>query len=58
MIDHEISRDQGGEMFEGWIQPLCSCGWKGRKEYAHNDYQHSNVKEQEEDHIYFHKWKK
>lgn len=35
----------------GWIQPVCSCGWGGRKEYAHNDYQHSNVLEQEEAHL-------
>lgn len=47
---HILKRIEGGKGIEGWIQPECSCGWKGRKEYAHNDYQHSNVAEQEHNH--------
>lgn len=49
-MNHELRRLAGGYMYEGWIQPSCSCGWVGRKEYAHNDHQHSNVREQEAEH--------
>lgn len=49
--NHVLTRKYGGENITGWIQPTCSCGWEGRKEYAYEDYQHTNVKEQESDHI-------
>ena len=49
--EHIITEEEGGHMYESWIQPVCSCGWQGRREYAHNDYQHSNVREQEERHL-------
>lgn len=51
MSDHKLTLKTGGRMEMGWIQPVCTCGWEGRKEYAYNDYQHSNVREQEGEHI-------
>ena len=39
MSDHKLTRKTGGRMETGWIQPVCTCGWEGRKEYAYNDYQ-------------------
>ena len=34
-----------------YIQNHCSdCGWSGNKHYAHNDYQHSNCKEERVNH--------
>ena len=45
-----LKRLSGGMGLDSWIQPSCSCGWKGRKEYAHNDYQYTNVREQEDSH--------
>jgi len=41
---------RGGEGIESWIQPHCGCGWVGTKHYAHNDYQHTNAREQFENH--------
>ena len=36
----------GGVGIESWIIPTCPCGWQGGKHYAHNDYQHSNAREE------------
>ena len=47
-----VRHTHGGTGIEGWIQPLCYCGWKGSRHYAHNDYQHSNAREQWEAHRY------
>lgn len=49
--EHEIMRLQGGHKETSWIQPACSCGWFGKKEYAYNDYQHTNVKEDIQEHL-------
>lgn len=49
--EHKLHRETGGEGMYEWIQPTCSCGWVGRKEYAYNDYQHTNVTEQEQEHL-------
>jgi len=51
MNKHNLKRRSGGQRESGWIQPVCSCGWEGRKEYAYEDYQHSNVRDQEVEHI-------
>lgn len=51
MDEHKITRTFGGQMEMSWIQSVCTCGWKGRKEYAYNDYQRSNVRELELEHI-------
>lgn len=51
MQKHELKREHAGKAEMGSITPTCSCGWRGRTEYAYNDYQHTNVKEQEGDHI-------
>jgi len=45
-MEHKIKNEHGGEGITGWIQPTCECGWKGQKHYAHNDYQHSNAREE------------
>ena len=51
MDKHEIKRNYGGENEMSWIQPVCSCGWEGKKHYAWNDYQHTNVKKEIHKHI-------
>lgn len=55
-IAHETTRDYGGEGMSAYIRPKCSCGWVGEAEYAYEDYQHTNVKEQEGRHIQSTKW--
>lgn len=50
-VKHDLVREKGGLGEESWIQPTCSCGWVGRKEYAYNDWQMTNVSEQEREHI-------
>ena len=50
-VKHELKREHAGKHEMGSITPTCSCGWRGRTEYAYNDYQHTNVKEQEGDHM-------
>ena len=50
-MKHELKRERAGKAEMGSITPTCSCGWRGRTEYAYNDYCHTNVKEQEGDHI-------
>lgn len=51
MSGHNLTRNFGGRMEAGWIQPACSCGWKGDKECAYNDYQQRNVREQQVAHM-------
>lgn len=48
---HHIAMASGGNGIEGWIMPVCTCGWQGHQHYAHNDYQHSNAREEGEDHL-------
>ena len=51
MKGHNIQRICGGPRTElGWKQLQCSCGWESRREYAYNDYQFSNLREQESQH--------
>lgn len=50
-MDHQLKREYAGEGIQGSITPTCSCGWKGRPEYAYEDYQHANVAEQEREHL-------
>lgn len=50
-MKHELKRIYSGKGITGKITPTCSCGWIGQGYEAHNDYQHSNVKEQEEQHF-------
>jgi hypothetical protein len=50
-MKHELKRERAGKAEMGSITPTCSCGWRGRTEYAYNDYCNTNVKEQEGDHI-------
>ena len=51
MDKHKISREYGGENEMSWIQPTCSCGWKGKKHFAWNDYQRTNIKAEISEHI-------
>ena len=50
-MNHDIKKETGGKNESSWILPSCSCGWIGRKEYAYNDWQHTNVKEQIQEHM-------
>ena len=50
-IEHKLKRLHTGKGITGKITPTCSCGWVGRGYEAHNDYQHTNVAEQEREHI-------
>lgn len=49
--EHKLHREEGGGGMYGWIQPTCSCGWVGRAEYAYNDWQLTNVRDQEQEHL-------
>ena len=50
-ISNSFELIRGGEGMEFWIQNRCLyCGWVGQKHYAHNDYQHSNCREERERH--------
>jgi hypothetical protein len=51
MTQHEINREFGGKNELSWKQLICSCGWKGKKHYAYNDYQFSNLRAEENEHI-------
>lgn len=51
MEEHEIKKHYGGREEMSWIQAECSCGWSGKKHYAYNDYQRSNLKEEIHKHI-------
>jgi hypothetical protein len=48
---HVLNREYDGANEMSSVTPTCSCGWKGRAEYAYNDYQHTNVREQESEHV-------
>lgn len=49
-MKHEMTRKYEGRNEMEKITPTCSCGWVGIGYEAHNDYQHTLVKEQESDH--------
>jgi len=40
-VKHEITRQSAGTNEMGWIQNCCSCGWKGKKYYAYDDFQYT-----------------
>jgi len=42
----KLANLHGGRGEMGWVQPACSCGWVGKKHYAHNDYQYYNAIEE------------
>ena len=44
MIEHVVSEVTGDNEpqsmgMRAWIQPVCSCGWKGNKVHAYNNWQ-------------------
>jgi len=45
MVTHEIKIERRGEGLDGIMTPVCSCGWRGRDHYAHNDWQTTNCYE-------------
>lgn len=51
-MTHTLKRLHAGKGIMGTIQPTCSCGWQGQAIPAHNDWQHTIVKEQEQEHLY------
>lgn len=52
VTEHErIPNLTGGKREMGWIMPRCSCGWEGKKHYAHNDWQHYNAREEFDTHV-------
>lgn len=54
-MKYKMTRYTSGVGITSSITPACSCGWTGRPEYAHNDWQMTNLKEQEAKHINKHK---
>lgn len=46
-----MPRVTGGQGLGSWEQPRCACGWFGWREYAHNDCQYTNLREQEQNHL-------
>lgn len=51
MSEHALRRQYAGKGMMHKITPACSCGWVGIGYEAHNDYQHTLVREQESEHI-------
>ena len=51
MTTHILQRDVKGAGILETITPVCSCGWRGIGYAAHNDWQMTNVREQEVKHL-------
>jgi len=51
MTDHNITHEWKGEGITATAKPVCSCGWQGWTESQSNDYFHSNLADQERDHL-------
>jgi hypothetical protein len=49
---HHITRETSGDQFASYIQPVCTCGWKGRKQSCHNNWQMHDVARAITDHLY------
>ena len=49
-IGDKFTLKRGGRDYDGFIQNSCECGWVGMLHYAHNDYQHSNCREERQNH--------
>jgi putative nucleotidyltransferase with HDIG domain len=47
---HKMSRVSTGDKIDDTVQAVCSCGWKGTAWAGHNDWQMTNVAEDEEHH--------
>lgn len=50
-MKHDLKREYHGEGITRRVTPTCSCGWRGIGYEAHNDYQHTLVKDQEMEHL-------
>jgi len=42
-----ISRLYRGTGITQGITPVCTCGWRGYEEFAYNDWQMTNLRDQE-----------
>ena len=49
-MKHELKKEYTGSGITECITPTCSCGWRGIGYEAHNDWQYTLVKEQEDEH--------
>ena len=49
--EHTIEKESGGKNESGWIASKCSCGWRSKDHFAHNDYQHTNLREETQAHL-------
>lgn len=49
--DHKYSHTSEGEGLEGYIIPVCSCGWTGRKEPNYSNIQFHRLRESHDFHI-------
>lgn len=49
--EHIIDRLLEGKGLDEVMTPVCSCGWKGRGYAAYNNWQHTNVQEQIDEHL-------
>jgi hypothetical protein len=52
MNTHILRRAVSGKGMDETITPICSCGWHGIGYASHNDYQMTNVREQEIKHLH------
>lgn len=56
MTEHEITIEKGTEPesmgFRDWRQPVCTCGWKGRKHRNYENYAFTNCNKEGKDHLF------
>jgi hypothetical protein len=52
-VNHTYAVEKFGESgpYGGFIVPTCTCGWRGRPEYAYASRQHMNAREQHVAHM-------
>jgi hypothetical protein len=51
IISDKFDLIRGGHAEMGYLENVCKvCNWHGQKHYAHNDYQHTNCREERTSH--------
>jgi hypothetical protein len=50
-VNHTYAVEKFGEGLGGFIVPTCTCGWRGRPEFAYASRQHMNAREQHVEHV-------
>lgn len=48
---HALREESTGAGIGDERTPVCSCGWRGRAEGNWNDWQHANLREQQQAHL-------